>query len=90
MDYATLYRRSIERPEAFWAEQAQAIHWQRPPQTILEYDTPPFRRWISGWNPSGFCHRFDRRFDLAALISRLTIAAAWTSPLRYRLATLDA
>jgi propionyl-CoA synthetase len=48
MDYATLYRRSIEQPEEFWAEQAKAIHWQRPPQRILEYDDPPFRRWFGG------------------------------------------
>ncbi len=55
MDYATLYRRSIERPEEFWAEQARAIHWERPPQAILEYDTPPFRRWFVG-GLTNLCH----------------------------------
>jgi len=39
---------------------------------------------------SEFCYRFNRRFDLAALVPRLITAAARTPPLSYRLATLDA
>jgi hypothetical protein len=39
---------------------------------------------------SEFCYRFNRRFDLAALVPRLIVAAAHTPPMRYRLATLDA
>ena len=39
---------------------------------------------------SEFCYRFNRRFDLAALVPRLIVAAAQTPPLSYRLATLDA
>lgn len=39
---------------------------------------------------SEFCYRFNRRFELAALIPRLLYAAARTPPLPYRLATLDA
>lgn len=38
---------------------------------------------------SEFCYRFNRRFDLAALVPRLILAAARTPPLSYRLATLD-
>ncbi|MBO9718141.1 MAG: hypothetical protein J7507_15405, partial [Pseudoxanthomonas sp.] len=45
MRYEDLYRRSIEQPEAFWADAATAIDWQVPPQAILEYTNPPFRRW---------------------------------------------
>jgi len=37
-----------------------------------------------------FCYRFNLRFDLAALVPRLIVAAARTPPLSYRLATLDA
>lgn len=39
---------------------------------------------------SEFCYRFNRRFDLAALVPRLIFAAAPTSPPPYRVATLDA
>lgn len=39
---------------------------------------------------SEFGYRFTRRFDLAALMPGLIVAAARTPPLSYRLATLDA
>jgi propionyl-CoA synthetase len=29
--YEEFYRRSVEAPEAFWAEQAKLIDWQTPP-----------------------------------------------------------
>jgi transposase-like protein len=38
---------------------------------------------------SEFCYRFNRRFDLAALVPRLIVAAVHTPPMSYRLATLD-
>lgn len=37
---------------------------------------------------SEFCYRFNRRFDLAALVPRLLYAAVRTPPLPYKLATL--
>jgi len=30
MRYEDEYRRSIEQPEAFWADKARAIHWHKP------------------------------------------------------------
>jgi transposase-like protein len=39
---------------------------------------------------SKFCYGFNRRFDLAALVPRLIVAATRTPPLSYRLVTLDA
>ncbi|MGH8112120.1 MAG: IS1595 family transposase, partial [Rhodanobacteraceae bacterium] len=36
------------------------------------------------------CYRFNRRYDLEALVIRLVVAAARTPPLTYRLATVDA
>ncbi|WP_353981490.1 acetate--CoA ligase [Salinicola endophyticus] len=32
--YETLYRQSVEDPEGFWREQAQALDWSRPPTRI--------------------------------------------------------
>ena len=32
--YDALYQRSIEDPESFWGEQAQAIDWIRPFETV--------------------------------------------------------
>src|SRR5689334_16516099 len=73
MRYEDEYRRSIEQPEAFWAEQARAIHWHKPPQAILEYTNPPFRKWYAG-GQTNLCHNaidrhLDARGDQAALIA---------------------
>jgi propionyl-CoA synthetase len=73
MSYESEYRRSIEQPEAFWAEQAKLIDWHKPPQTILEYTNPPFRRWFAG-GETNLCHNaVDRhlaeRGDQAAIIA---------------------
>ena len=53
--YAEFHRRSIEQPEAFWAEQAQLIDWQTPPQQICDYSKPPFARWYVG-GTTNLCH----------------------------------
>ena len=72
MRYEDFHRRSIEQPEAFWAEAATAIDWNTPPQSILEYDNPPFRRWFAG-GTTNLCHNaVDRhlaeRGDQLALV----------------------
>src|SRR5579863_1354780 len=73
MHYEDEYRRSIEQPEAFWAEQARAIHWHKPPQTILEYTNPPFRKWFAGGETNLCYNAVDRhvaeRGDQPAIIA---------------------
>jgi len=63
MRYADEYRRSIEQPEEFWAEQARAIHWHVPPKKILEYTNPPFRRWFVGGETNLCYNAIDRHLD---------------------------
>ncbi|HXE48004.1 MAG TPA: AMP-binding protein, partial [Ramlibacter sp.] len=70
--YAEFYRRSLEDRDAFWAEQARLIDWQRPPQTICDYSRPPFVNWFAG-GTTNLCHNaVDRhlkdRPDQSALI----------------------
>ncbi len=70
--YAEFHRRSITDREAFWAEQAQLIDWQKAPQQICDYSNPPFARWYVG-GQTNLCHNaVDRhlkdRADQAALI----------------------
>ena len=72
MRYADFHRRSIEQPDAFWAEQAQLIDWQAPPQRICDDSRPPFTRWFVG-GTTNLCHNaVDRhlkeRADQPALI----------------------
>ncbi|MDP1936095.1 MAG: propionate--CoA ligase [Hylemonella sp.] len=70
--YAEFQRRSIDQRDAFWAEQAQLIEWQTPPQQICDYSNPPFARWYVG-GTTNLCHNaVDRhlkdRADQSALI----------------------
>ncbi|MBN7798611.1 propionyl-CoA synthetase [Parahaliea mediterranea] len=46
MAYRDDYRRSIEEPAAFWAEQAAALDWFTPPQTVLGRDDNGVDRWF--------------------------------------------
>jgi propionyl-CoA synthetase len=73
MGYEEFYRRSVEEPEAFWAEQAQSIHWQTPPRQILDASQLPFRRWFVGGMTNLCYNAIDRhlaeRGDQLALIA---------------------
>ena len=73
MAYEDVYRRSIEQPEAFWGEEAKAIHWHVPPQQVLDYSTPPFRRWFVGGQTNLCYNAVDRhlaeRGDQLALVA---------------------
>ena len=71
--YAEFQRRSLEDRDGFWAEQAQRIDWQIPPQQVCDYSNPPFARWFVG-GTTNLCHNaVDRhlatRGDQAALIA---------------------
>ncbi len=55
MDYDSFYRRSIEQPDAFWAEQAQLIDWHTPFTRVCEHDKPPFANWFVG-GQTNLCH----------------------------------
>ena len=45
--YYDVYRRSIEEPEEFWAEQARGLDWFRTWDKVLEWE-PPFAKWFIG------------------------------------------
>jgi len=53
--YSDFHRRSIDQRDEFWAEQAQLVDWQTPPQTICDYSKPPFVKWFSG-GKTNLCH----------------------------------
>ena len=73
MSYASLYQRSVDDPETFWAEQARRIDWHQPYTQVLDYSKPPFTKWFVG-GTTNLCHNaVDRwvatRGDQAALIA---------------------
>jgi len=47
MNYQQQHRHSIEQPEAFWAQQAEAIAWSKTPQTVLSEDINGVPRWFA-------------------------------------------
>jgi propionyl-CoA synthetase len=75
--YVETYRRSIERPDEFWAEAAEAIDWEHRWDRVLDARRPPFYRWFSGAKLNTCWNALDRhvtagRGDRTALI--------WDSP----------
>jgi propionyl-CoA synthetase len=59
-NYQEFYKRSIEQPDAFWAEQAQLIDWHKPPQKVCEYVKPPFVKWFAGGETNLCYNAVDR------------------------------
>jgi propionyl-CoA synthetase len=46
--YDEAYRRAMTDPEGFWAEAAEAIHWTKRWDRVLDDSNPPFYRWFVG------------------------------------------
>jgi propionyl-CoA synthetase len=46
--YVEAYRHSIADPESFWGEMAEACHWYRKWDKVLDSSNPPFYRWFTG------------------------------------------
>ena len=72
--YQALYRRSIDEPEQFWAEQAERfLDWSQPWHTVMEYDYPKgYMRWFEGGKLNVSVNCLDRhlaqRGDQVAII----------------------
>ena len=47
MSYQAEYKKSIETPELFWGEKADAIAWFKKPETILSKDDNGIFRWFA-------------------------------------------
>ncbi|TMJ61480.1 MAG: propionyl-CoA synthetase, partial [Alphaproteobacteria bacterium] len=81
--YAETYRRSLVEPEAFWAEAAEAIDWEKRWDRVLDDSRPPFYRWFAGARLNTCWNALDRhvaagRGDRIALI--------WDSPVTGQIA----
>ncbi|KUI25248.1 propionate--CoA ligase [Mycobacterium sp. IS-1496] len=71
--YRDLFRASIDEPEKFWADAAQAVTWTREPTRVLDDTNPPFYRWFPDGELNTCANALDRhvdggRGDQAALI----------------------
>src|SRR5438874_983964 len=80
--YAETYRRSLQKPQEFWAEAAEAIDWERRWDRVLDASRPPLYRWFPGARLNTCWNALDRhvaagRGDRVALI--------WDSPVAGRI-----
>ena len=82
MNYAEFYRKSIDDPDTFWAEEARRIDWHKPFDKVLDYSRPPFATWFVG-GETNLCHNAVDRWakkqaDATALIAISTETADGT------------
>jgi propionyl-CoA synthetase len=75
--YAETYCRSLERPEEFWAEAAEAIDWERRWDRVLDDSRPPFYRWFAGGRLNTCWNAVDRH---VAAGRGERVALIWDSP----------
>ena len=73
MDYLSIYRRSLENPDEFWAEAAGQLEWSKPWDKVLDESAAPFYEWFAGGEINTCYNALDRhcdegRADQAALI----------------------
>jgi propionyl-CoA synthetase len=86
--FEEIYQRSLNEPEAFWAEAAAAIDWVEPWDRVLDDSRAPFYRWFVGGRLNTCHNALDRhveagRADQPALIYDSPVTET-TQTLTYR------
>ncbi len=71
--YANAYARAMHDPEAFWAEAAEEVHWDRRWDRVLDNSAAPLSRWFRGGQMNTCYNAIDRhvlngRAEQAAVI----------------------
>jgi acetyl-CoA synthetase len=74
-EYESLYRKSIEDPETFWAGIAKELHWFSPWTKVLDWN-PPAAKWFTG-GKINLCYNCVDRHALGALKDK--VAILWES-----------
>ncbi len=63
MRYAESHEHSLRDPEGFWAEQAEALHWERRWDRVLDRSNVPLYRWFAGGRLNICYNALDRHVD---------------------------
>jgi propionyl-CoA synthetase len=61
--YRDAYRRSLEDPEGFWGERAEALKWERRWDRVLDASRAPFYRWYAGGRLNTCYNALDRHVE---------------------------
>ena len=59
----SLHEQAASDPEAWWAEQAEALHWFEKWDTVLDEDDPPFYKWFEGGKINASYNCLDRHVE---------------------------
>lgn len=59
-DYTAMYKRSLEDPELFWADQAEELDWYEKWEQVLDDSNPPFFKWFVGGKTNIIQNALDR------------------------------
>jgi acetyl-CoA synthetase len=60
--YQALWDRAKDDPEGFWGEHAQALHWDKPWDKVLDWQ-PPFAKWFVGGRLNASYNCVDRHCE---------------------------
>jgi acetyl-CoA synthetase len=60
--YEALWDRAKDDPEGFWGEHAQALHWDKPWDKVLDWQ-PPFANWFVGGKLNASYNCVDRHCE---------------------------
>jgi propionyl-CoA synthetase len=63
VSYDQVYARSLTDPEGFWGEAAQAVHWEKPWDRVLDDSNPPLYRWFAGGGLNTCYNALDRHVE---------------------------
>ena len=61
--YDSIFRRSIDDPEAFWGEQAENVHWYKKWDKVLDDSRKPFYRWFVGGELNTYYNALDLHIE---------------------------
>ena len=61
--YHDVYARWRRAPETFWAEAAEAVHWYRRWDAVLDTSRAPFYRWFTGGQVNSCYNALDRHVE---------------------------
>lgn len=62
-NYQAEYQRSVDDPQAYWAEQAKSLHWFKPWDKVLDDSDAPLYRWFAGGQFNTCYNALDRHVD---------------------------
>src|SRR4051812_47675572 len=59
----SVYEKANSDPQAWWAEQARALHWFTEPKEVLDDSDPPFYKWFTDGKINASYNCLDRHVE---------------------------